>query len=119
MLGFQEKAGLPHTGIDEEVEHRKAADFLVLLDKELAEHRVVLIRIEFRKIIEGYAGLDVECMRKIVIREIQRVSRHKLRNIENMVVLSRLLVEKRVVERELAIFKLAADFQRQVIDAFV
>ena len=75
MFGFEEDAALFDSGVDEEIEIGKVADFLSVLREEIGYYWIVSVGVILRKVVECDAGLQIECFGEEVIGKIECVAR--------------------------------------------
>ena len=97
MFRYQVNSGSLNLGIKEKIEVSKISNFFIVLNKKLANYRIIIIRIIVRKIIESHTGLKIQSFTEHVLRIVKRVSGQKFGNVKNIILLVCLLIQKRIV----------------------
>ena len=83
MLRFKINSSSLNSSIDEKIKIWEIPDFFFFLNKELSNHRIIIICIVLCKIIKHYTCLQIQGFLEKIISEINRVSSNNFRHIQN------------------------------------
>lgn len=97
MLALEVNSRRAYFHIEEEIEHREVADFLLVLHVEFADYGIVIVRIILGEVIERDAGLDKKRFFEIIVLEVQCISGHELWDVDDVAFLVGLLVKHGIV----------------------
>lgn len=85
MFRYHVNPGSLNSGVKEKIKIGKIPNFFLVLDKKLANYRIIIVGIIIREIIKRYSCLKKQRFVKHFLRKVQRVSGQELRNIENSI----------------------------------
>ncbi len=74
MFRYQVNSGSLNLGIKEKIEVSKISNFFIVLNKKLANYRIIFVCIIVRKIIKSHSRLKKQGFTKHVLRIVKRVS---------------------------------------------
>src|SRR6218665_1033060 len=97
MFHLEENPGLTDSGIYKKVQHWKIPKLSFILHESFRGYRVVIVHVEFTKIIEGKTGLQVQCLFEEIIGKIKRIPCCDLRHVQYILLLIDFLIKHGVV----------------------
>jgi hypothetical protein len=97
MFRYQVNSSSLNSSIEEKIEVGKIPNFFFVLNKKLANYRIIVICIIIGEIIKSHSRLKKQGFTKHIMGKVNRVSGQKLGNIENIILLTCFLVQKGIV----------------------